>query len=131
MPQRIIFEDSLITLTAEHVVSGDLACPIKEIVETRIRGGTAIEEKIFLSLIAFFAVGIAVVGLILSDLGELALGLGLAGVTTAIIFQKAQLVLTTANAKIVLVRHRDATYVRKLRNLIDDAAEASRSGGDQ
>ena len=128
MPERILFEDSLVTLTTDRVTAGEISLALDEIVDTRLRGGTGIEEKIFLSLIAFFALGVAVVGLVLSDRGELALGLGLAAVTIWIIFQQCELVLITAAGKRPLLRHRDIVYVRKLLNRIDEAVEERRSG---
>ena len=70
------------------------------------------------------------VGLALSDRGELVLGLGLAAVTIWIIFQRCELVLATAAGKRVLLRHRDIVYVRKLRNRIDDLIEARRDGAE-
>jgi len=126
MAERTLFEDGLVTLTTDRVAAGDVVCAIAEIGETRVRGGTGIEEKIFLSLIAFFALGVAVVGIVLSDRGELALGLGLAAVTIWIIFQKCELALITKAGKLALLRHRDVVYVRKLRNRIDEAVEALR-----
>ena len=90
MTEPVLFQDELVTLTAEQVVTGEACCPIAEIVETRLRGGTGIEEKIFLSLIAFFALGVAVVGLALSDRGELVLGLGLAAVGAFFLLRKSR-----------------------------------------
>ncbi|MEI6560137.1 MAG: DUF6232 family protein [Rhodospirillaceae bacterium] len=126
MSEPPLYQDSLITVTADRITTGALSCPMHEVSELRIRGGTGIEEKIFLSLIAFFALGVAGVGLMLSDRGELLLGLGLAAVTIWIIFQHCTLTLITAGEKRVLLRHRDVRYVRKVRNVIDDAVEALR-----
>lgn len=130
MAEPTVFEDGIVTLTADRVVVGELVIPIAEIVDTRIRGGTGIEEKIFLSLIAFFALGVALVGVLLSDRGELFLGLGLAAVTIWIIFQRCELVVVTVAGKQTLLRHRDVVYVRKLRNRIDDAVEALRDAAE-
>ena len=130
MAERVLFEDSFVTLTTDRVTAGEVSMVLDEIVDTRLRGGTGIEEKIFLSLIAFFAIGVAVVGLVLSDRGELALGLGLAAVTIWIIFQKCELVLITDTGKRPLLRHRDVVYVRKLLNRIDEAVETRRSGAE-
>ena len=124
MSERTLYRDDLVTVTDHTVTVGEIVRPVAEITETRQNGGTGIEEKIFLSLIAFFGLGIAVVGLVLQDRGELLLGLGLAVVTIWIIFQKCQLVLVTASGKQELLRHRDVVYVRKLRNVIDEAVEA-------
>ncbi len=124
--EQPLFQDDLVTVTADQVVAGGASYPVAAITEMRIRGGTGIEEKIFLSLIAFFGLGIAVVGLLLQDRGELLLGLGLAAVTIWIVCQKCDLVLVTERGKQVLLRHRDVVYVRKLRNVIDEAIEACR-----
>ena len=130
MPECTLFQDGLVTVTADEVVAGAVSCPVAAIAETRIRGGTGIEEKIFLGLIAFFALGVAVVGIVLQDKGELALGLGLAAVTIWIIQQKAELVLLTAGGKLSLLKHRDIVYIRKLRAVIDEAADAARGGSE-
>ena len=124
MSERTLYHDDLVTVTDRTVTAGAIVCPVAAITETRLNGGTGIEEKIFLSLIAFFGRGIAVVGLVLQDRGELLLGLGLAAVTIWIISQKCLLVLVTASGKQDLLRHRDVVYVRKLRNVIDEAVES-------
>ena len=124
MSEPVLYQDDHVLVTASTVTVGEIVCPIAEIAETRQNSGTGIEEKIFLSLIAFFGIGIAVVGLVLQDRGELLLGIGLAAVTIWIIFQKCRLILITASGKRELLRHRDVVYVRKLRNVIDEAVEA-------
>ncbi len=124
MSEPVLYRDDLVTVTTGTVTVGEIVCPIAEITETRQNSGTGIEEKIFLSLIAFFGLSIAVVGLVLQDRGELLLGLGLSGVTIWIIFQKCRLILITTSGKRELLRHGDVVYVRKLRNVINDAIEA-------
>ena len=124
MPEQVIYQDEKVTLTSQRLETAALNCHLAEIGETRLRGGTAIEEKVFLGIIAFFGGVIALVGVLLHDGGELALGLGLSAITILVILQKCRLVLITGATKRVALIDRDVTYLRHLRNKLEDAREA-------
>lgn len=121
MPEAVIYQDDRVTVTKEMVRAGAASCPIADIRSTMVTGGTGIEEKIFLGIIVFFGVAIAVVGILLKDNGELALGAGLALVTALIVRQKCTLRLVTPSGKVAVVSDRDVRYVRRVRDSIESA----------
>jgi len=125
MSERIIYNDQNVTLTETAVTAGAVSCALGDITGLRLKGGTGIEEKVFLSIIAFFGFGIALVGLLLQDRGELLLGLGLAAVTIWLVSQKCELVLLLGKTRLVLLRDRNVRYIRQIRNALEEAIEAA------
>ena len=121
MPEAVIYRDDRITVTRERVEAGAVSCPVADIRSTMVTGGTGLEEKIFLGLIVVFGIGIALVGILLKDNGELALGLGLALVTALIIGQKCTLRLVTDSGKLTLLTDPSVRHIRQVRDRIEEA----------
>ncbi|MEI8394990.1 MAG: hypothetical protein WCF85_09665 [Rhodospirillaceae bacterium] len=123
MSDPVIFEDNIIKISRSRIEAGLISCEAAEIKEVLITGGTVIEEKVFLSIITAFGICIALVGFFMSDIGELCLGAGLAVATALIIRGKCALRLVTPAGKITVLTHPDVQYVRRLRDLIEQARE--------
>ncbi|MEI6986162.1 MAG: DUF6232 family protein [Rhodospirillaceae bacterium] len=127
MPETIIYQDNHVTVTTREVAADGASCLISDIIDTMVAGGTGVEEKVFLSLIVIFGIGVALVGLLLNDNGELCLGLGLAVVTALVLCGKCQLRLATTNGRTTILVHRDIRYIRRVRDAIEEAMAASQS----
>ena len=128
MPKAVIYQDNRVTITAESVQTDAGSCRIADVQSTTVTGGTGIEEKIFLGIIVFFGVAIAIVGIVLQDNGELALGIGLALVTALIILQKCTLRLVTKSGKFTVVTDRDVRYIRRVRDQVEAAMGVEKQG---